>query len=118
MAQLTEKVHLLTCDVPHIALPLFLHVFLQSDVDMAWIAIIAAMNLQTSFLTPPFGWALFLLKGVAPPEARTSDMYKGVLPFIGIQLFGLSLVYFLPRVSDGAAPSNRMVSHATCSFGI
>ncbi len=86
-------------EISYIALPLFLPIFLQSGVDMAWIAILVAMNLQTSFLTPPFGWALFFLKGVAPPEVKTSDIYKGVLPFIGIQLIGLSLVYFFPGLA-------------------
>ncbi|MDX1779821.1 MAG: TRAP transporter large permease subunit [Thalassovita sp.] len=86
-------------EISYIALPLFLPIFLQSGVDMAWIAILVAMNLQTSFLTPPFGWALFFLKGVAPPGVKTSDIYKGVLPFIGIQLIGLSLVYFFPGLA-------------------
>ncbi|WP_300551063.1 TRAP transporter large permease subunit [Roseovarius sp.] len=86
-------------EISYIALPLFLPIFLQSGADMAWIAILVAMNLQTSFLTPPFGWALFFLKGVAPPTVKTSDIYKGVLPFIGIQLIGLSLVYFFPGLA-------------------
>lgn len=86
-------------EISYIALPLFLPIFLQAGVDMAWIAILVAMNLQTSFLTPPFGWALFFLKGVAPPEVKSGDIYKGVLPFIGIQLVGLSLVYFFPGLA-------------------
>ena len=86
-------------EISYIALPIFLPIFLQSDVDMAWIAILVAMNLQTSFLTPPFGWALFFLKGVAPPEVKTSDIYKGVLPFIAIQLVGLALVYLFPGLA-------------------
>jgi len=53
---------------------------------------LAAMNLQTSFLTPPFGWSLFYLKGVAPPQVTTGDIYRSVLPYIGIQAFGLVLV--------------------------
>lgn len=66
---------------------------------MAWIAILVGMNLQTSFLTPPFGWALFFLKGVAPPEVKTSQIYRGVLPFIAIQLFGLVLVFLFPGLA-------------------
>ena len=57
-----------------------------------------AMNLQTSFLTPPFGFALFYLRGVAPPEVKTGDIYRGVLPFIGIQALGLLLVIVFPEL--------------------
>ena len=66
---------------------------------MVWVAILVAMNLQTSFLTPPFGWALFFLRGVAPPEISTADIYRGVLPFIGIQLIGLALVFWFPAIA-------------------
>lgn len=83
-------------EISYIALPLFLPVFMQSGADMAWIAILVAMNLQTSFLTPPFGWALFFLKGVAPPAVSTMDIYRGVLPFIGLQLIALLLVFQFP----------------------
>ncbi|MEP2639757.1 MULTISPECIES: TRAP transporter large permease subunit [Roseobacteraceae] len=86
-------------EISYIALPLFLPVFLSSGVDMAWVAILVAMNLQTSFLTPPFGWALFFLKGVAPPEVKTGMIYKGVLPFIGLQIMGLFLVYTYPGLA-------------------
>ena len=54
-------------------------------ISMLWFAILIAMNLQTSFLTPPFGFSLFYLKGVAPPEVRTVDIYRGVIPFILMQ---------------------------------
>ena len=86
-------------EISYIALPLFLPVLHQSGVDLAWVAILVAVNLQTSFLTPPFGWALFFLKGVAPPELRTSDIYRGVVPFIAVQLVGLSLVYLYPQLA-------------------
>jgi len=86
-------------EISYIALPLFLPIFMQAGVDMAWIAILVAVNLQTSFLTPPFGWALFFLKGVAPPELKTGDIYKGVIPFIGLQLIGLALVFFFPALA-------------------
>ena len=56
------------------------------------------MNLQTSFLTPPFGFALFYLRGVAPPEITTGDIYRGVVPFIGLQLIGLMLVIAFPGI--------------------
>jgi TRAP-type mannitol/chloroaromatic compound transport system permease large subunit len=57
------------------------------------------VNLQTSFLTPPFGWALFYLKGVAPPEVSIRDIYKGVVPFICMQAITLALVFFYPQIA-------------------
>ncbi|SON58132.1 Neu5Ac permease [Hartmannibacter diazotrophicus] len=86
-------------EISYIALPLFLPVLHSAGVDMTWVAILIAVNLQTSFLTPPFGWALFFLKGVAPPELKTTDIYRGVIPFILVQLFGLLLVYLLPETA-------------------
>jgi len=86
-------------EISYIALPLVLPVLHQSGVDMAWVAILVAVNLQTSFLTPPFGWALFFLKGVAPPELKTSHIYRGVIPFIFLQLIGLVLVYKFPAMA-------------------
>ena len=67
-------------------------------MDPLWIGILLALNLQTSFLTPPFGFALFYLKGVAPPEVKTSDIYKGIVPFIMIQLVILLIVAFFPKI--------------------
>jgi tripartite ATP-independent transporter DctM subunit len=86
-------------EISYIALPLFVPIFHAAGVDMVWIAILVAMNLQTSFLTPPFGWALFFLKGVAPPSVSTGDIYRGVIPFIGIQLLGLVLLFFFPALA-------------------
>ena len=59
-----------------------------------------AMNLQTSFLTPPFGWALFYIRGVAPDEIRTVDIYKGVLPFVAIQLIALTILWTNPELAE------------------
>jgi TRAP-type mannitol/chloroaromatic compound transport system permease large subunit len=58
-----------------------------------------AVNLQTSFLTPPFGFALFYLKGVAPPEVRIQQVYKGIIPFVILQLLGLGLVMAFPDLA-------------------
>ncbi|KXJ55942.1 MAG: C4-dicarboxylate ABC transporter [Thalassospira sp. Nap_22] len=87
-------------EISYIALPMFLPVFLNSGIDMAWLAILVAMNLQTSFLTPPFGWALFFLKGVAPPSVSTVDIYRGVIPFIGIQALALILLFIFPELTS------------------
>ena len=86
-------------EISYIALPLFLPIFVASGADMVWVAMLVAMNLKTSFLTPPFGWALFFLRGVAPPEVSTADIYRGVLPFIAIQLVGLALVFCFPWIA-------------------
>jgi len=78
-----------------VAYPLF-QIF---ELDLLWIGILIAINLQTSFLTPPFGFSLFYLKGVAPPEVRTLDIYRGIIPYVAIQLAGLALVYFIPEIA-------------------
>ena len=64
-----------------------------------WLGIMIAINLQTSFLTPPFGFALFYLRGVAPPELSTAAMYKGVIPFVLIQLLALILLAYWPELA-------------------
>ena len=67
-------------------------------MDMMWYGVLMGANLQTSFLTPPFGFALFYLRGVAPESIKTSEIYKGVIPFIGIQLFVLILIILFPAI--------------------
>jgi tripartite ATP-independent transporter DctM subunit len=86
-------------EISYIAVPLFLPVFAAQNVDLAWLAMLICINLQTSFLTPPFGWALFFLRGVAPPQVRTRDIYRGAIPFIGLQLAALVVVYFFPQIA-------------------
>ncbi|MEL6961469.1 MAG: TRAP transporter large permease subunit, partial [Pseudomonadota bacterium] len=86
-------------EISYIALPLLLPFFKEAGVDMVWLAALVALNLQTSFLTPPFGWALFFLKGVAPPEVTTKAIYLGVLPFIAIQLVALAILFNVPGLA-------------------
>ncbi|MBI1422252.1 MAG: TRAP transporter large permease subunit [Gammaproteobacteria bacterium] len=83
-------------EISYIVLPLVLPFFVRSQVDIVWLCMLVAMNLQTSFLTPPFGWSLFYLKGVAPPEIKTGHIYRGVMPYIGIQILALGLVMLFP----------------------
>ena len=71
----------------------------QRSQMLFWFAVIVAVNLQTSFLTPPFGFALFFLKGSAPPEVKITDIYKGIIPFVLIQLTGLALVIAFPQIA-------------------
>ena len=86
-------------EISYIALPLLLPFFVASGTDMVWLAALIALNLQTSFLTPPFGWALFFLKGAAPPEITTSMIYRGVIPFIIIQVIALVLLFNFPGIA-------------------
>ncbi len=80
--------------VPLVAPPLIVFGF-----DPVWLAILMALNLQTSFLTPPFGFALFYLRGAAPDEVTTLDIWRGALPFIGLQLAMIALVATLPALA-------------------
>jgi tripartite ATP-independent transporter DctM subunit len=86
-------------EISYIAVPLFLPIFVAAQVDLVWLAMLITVNLQTSFLTPPFGWALFFLRGVAPPQITTRHIYLGVAPFIAVQLLGLVLVFLFPAVA-------------------
>ncbi len=86
-------------EISYIAVPLFLPVLINQGVDPVWLAMLITVNLQSSFLTPPFGWALFYLKGVAPPEVSIKDIYKGVLPFLAMQAVTLALVFFYPQIA-------------------
>ena len=81
-------------EITLIILPLVAPVVFSLGVDPVWFAILFAICLQTSFLTPPVGFALFYIKGVCPPGITTVDIYKGVAPFVAIQLLGLALVFF------------------------
>ena len=69
-----------------------------ASVALIWFGVMVGLNLQTSFLTPPFGFALFYLRGVAPPEVGTPDIYRGVVPFIGIQVAALVLMVLFPQI--------------------
>jgi tripartite ATP-independent transporter DctM subunit len=86
----------------------FIHVPILTPVlvthfgfDPVWVGVLIGVNLQTSFLTPPFGFALFFLRGVAPPEVTTPQMYRGVVPFVALQLIGLTIVAAYPQLVTG-----------------
>ncbi|MBI4594467.1 MAG: TRAP transporter large permease subunit [Candidatus Rokubacteria bacterium] len=83
----------------------FIHVPILTPVlvqhfkfDPVWLGVVIGVNLQTSFLTPPFGFALFYLRGVAPPEVKTEEIYRGVIPFLALQLIGLTLIIAFPEI--------------------
>jgi tripartite ATP-independent transporter DctM subunit len=85
-------------EIIFIIVPVVAPIFLALQIDLLWIGILLAINLQTSFLTPPFGFALFYLKGVAPPEVTTGQLYRGILPFVIIQLLFLALIIIFPEI--------------------
>ena len=85
-------------EISYIVVPILLPIADSIGINPMWFAILIAMNLQTSFLTPPFGFSLFYLKGVCPPEVRTTDIYKGVMPFIIIQILVLTSIVLFPRL--------------------
>jgi len=85
-------------EITFIHIPVLAPVMIEYGFDPVWVAVLFALNLQTSFLTPPIGFALFYLKGVTPPEVPTTSIYKGVIPFVVIQLLVLALVAIFPEL--------------------
>ena len=85
-------------EIIYIVIPIVGPVIYGGTLDPAWVTIMIAINLQTSFLTPPFGFALFYLRGVAPKEVTTGHIYRGIVPFVLIQVFTLLLLAFVPQV--------------------
>lgn len=85
-------------EIVFIVIPVITPIMISLQVDLLWAGILIAVNLQTSFLTPPFGFSLFYLKGVAPKEVSTSNIYKGIIPYVIIQLIALLIVYIIPEL--------------------
>jgi len=86
-------------EITFVVVPLVAPPLLATGMDPIWLGILMALNLQTSFLTPPFGFALFYLRGVAPPEVTTPALYRGVIPFILIQFIVILMVVFIPELA-------------------
>ncbi len=85
-------------EIAFIVIPIFAPVAEALGLDLVWYGVIIGANLQTSFLTPPFGFALFYLRGVAPPEVKTEEIYRGAIPFILLQLLVLVLIIAFPQI--------------------
>jgi len=83
--------------ITFIHVPVLAPIMIHLGVDPLWLAVLIAVNLQTSFLTPPFGFSLFYLKGVCPPEVQTMDIYRGIVPFVLIQILGLLIICIWPE---------------------
>lgn len=86
-------------EIIFIVLPITAPILLMMDVDPVWLAVIVAVNLQTSFLTPPFGFSLFYLRGVAPASISTWQIYRGVTPFVLLQLVAIALLLIFPQIA-------------------
>jgi len=86
-------------EITYVVIPIVGPILLAMGIDPVWLGIMIAINLQTSFLTPPFGFSLFYLRGVTPPEIATSAIYKGVIPFIMIQILMLGLLSLWPGIA-------------------
>ncbi len=85
-------------EIAFIVVPLMTPAARALGIDLVWFGVMLGMNLQTSFLTPPFGFSLFYLRGVTPPEVKTIHIYRGVVPFVLIQLVALVLVIVFPQI--------------------
>lgn len=85
-------------EIVFIIVPVVVPIFAQFNVNLLWLGILIAVNLQTSFITPPFGFSLFYLKGVAPPGITTGHIYRGIIPFIIIQIIGLMMIILFPEL--------------------
>ncbi|WP_289042456.1 TRAP transporter large permease subunit [uncultured Aliiroseovarius sp.] len=88
-----------TFEIIFIVIPITAPILLAMDVDPVWLGVMVGVNLQTSFLTPPFGFALFYLRGVAPNNVPTSAIYKGILPFVLLQIIAIGLLFAFPAVA-------------------
>jgi TRAP-type mannitol/chloroaromatic compound transport system permease large subunit len=88
-----------TFEIIFIVVPIAAPALIKLGVDPVWLGVMIGMNLQTSFLTPPFGFSLFYLRGVAGKLVRTVDIYRGAIPFVALQLAGLALVWMVPGMA-------------------
>ncbi|MEQ9349865.1 MAG: TRAP transporter large permease subunit, partial [Alphaproteobacteria bacterium] len=88
-----------TFEIIFIVIPITAPVLLAMDVSPLWLGVMVGVNLQTSFLTPPFGFSLFYLRGVAPPEVSTGQIYRGVIPFVGLQILAMVLLFLFPELA-------------------
>lgn len=86
-------------EITFIHIPVLAPIMIEFGFDPLWFAILFAINLQTSFMTPPFGFSLFYLKGVSPPEIKTGHIYRGIIPFVGLQIAALVLVVIFPQMA-------------------
>jgi TRAP-type mannitol/chloroaromatic compound transport system permease large subunit len=88
-----------TFEIIFIVIPITAPVLLNLGVDPVWLGVLVGVNLQTSFLTPPFGFSLFYLRGVAPASVRTAQIYRGALPFVVLQVIAIGILLSFPALA-------------------
>jgi TRAP-type mannitol/chloroaromatic compound transport system permease large subunit len=88
-----------TFEIIFIVVPIAGPILLKLDVDPIWLGVVIGVNMQTSFLTPPFGFSLFYLRGVAPPSVTTAHIYRGIMPFVSMQVVCMFLIWWFPRTA-------------------
>jgi TRAP-type mannitol/chloroaromatic compound transport system permease large subunit len=88
-----------TFEIIFIIIPITAPVLLNLDVDPVWLGVLVGVNLQTSFMTPPFGFSLFYLRGVAPGSISTGTIYRGIVPFVALQIAALALLLSFPELA-------------------
>ena len=110
-------------EIAFIVVPLLAPVAQALGIDLVWFGVLLCVNLQTSFMHPPFGFALFYLRGIAPPEVRSSDIYLGAIPWVGLQLVLVGIVIFWPEsvtywidAGPGVDPSTIQIDIAPPAF--
>jgi TRAP-type mannitol/chloroaromatic compound transport system permease large subunit len=87
-----------TFEIIFIVIPITAPILLAMDVSPLWLGVMVGVNLQTSFLTPPFGFSLFYLRGVAPSSISTGQIYRGIIPFVALQIICMTLLFIFPEM--------------------
>jgi len=102
-------------EIVFIVVPLLIPTALALDIDLVWLGVLLCVNMQTAFMHPPFGFALFYLRGIAPPEVKSRDIYLGSIPWIGLQLILVALIIAFPGIVDGLITEEVLLDDAAVS---
>ena len=102
-------------EIVFIVVPLLIPTALALDIDLVWLGVLLCVNMQTAFMHPPFGFALFYLRGIAPPEIKSRDIYLGSIPWIGLQLILVALIIAFPGIVDGFITEEVLLDDAAVS---
>ena len=99
-------------EIVFIIIPLLIPTAIALDIDLVWLGVLICVNMQTAFMHPPFGFALFYLRGIAPPEVKSRDIYLGSIPFIILQLILVALIITFPGIVDGLITEEVLLDDA------
>ncbi|MGF7158560.1 tripartite ATP-independent transporter DctM subunit [Rhodoligotrophos appendicifer] len=105
-------------EIAFIVIPLLVPAAVALDIDLVWFGVLLCVNLQTSFMHPPFGFALFYLRGIAPPVVKTSDIYMGAIPWVGLQLILVAIVIIWPETVTHWIKKERLVDPSTIQLNV